>query len=110
MAEFKVGSRVVYVGASMQGMRDKKGTVQSIDQRGWVSVKFDGQSMALSCAQVNLQLIDPRQDALQKAFAVLTEYLSDECPDDTNWEDFDPDVDDLRTQIDEMMQPPAGES
>lgn len=110
MAELKVGSKVVYVGAAMAGMRDTRGVVEEIDARGWVKVKFVGQSMPLSCAQANLQVLDPRQEALQRAFSVLTEYLADECPDDVNWEDFDPDIDDLRSQIDEMMQTPAGEA
>lgn len=110
MATFSVGQKVRYIGFAMAGMNGKHGVVEKIDPRGWVSVMFEGQSMAISCAQVHLQPVDPRREALQRAFDVLTEYLADECPEDTNWEDFDPDVDDLRAQIDEMMQAPAGES
>lgn len=44
-----------------------------------------------------------RAQALEQAFQVLTEYLVDECPDDCNWEDFDPAVDELRSKIDEAQ-------
>lgn len=44
-----------------------------------------------------------RSDALRTAFDILTAYMTDECPDDQSWEDFDPDVDGIRSQIDEAL-------
>lgn len=41
--------------------------------------------------------------AMQLAFDVATSYLLDNCPDDENWEDFDPEVDQLRTKLDESL-------
>lgn len=45
-----------------------------------------------------------RKEALATAFDVLTAYMTDACPDDQNWEDFDGDVDALRMQIDEALK------
>jgi hypothetical protein len=46
----------------------------------------------------------PRLEALMAAFDILTSYLLDECPDDANWEDFDGEVDHLRSEIDDVIQ------
>lgn len=40
-----------------------------------------------------------RDEALAAAFDILNAYLTDECPDDMEWENFDPDLDMLRIQI-----------
>lgn len=34
----------------------------------------------------------------------MSSYLVDECPDDMNWEDFDPDVDGLRAEINDLLE------
>lgn len=44
-----------------------------------------------------------RAEALRTAFDVLTAYMTDACPDNENWEDFDGDVDAIRMQIDEAL-------
>ena len=44
-----------------------------------------------------------RAEALHAAHDILTAYMTDECPDDQDWEDFDPDVDDIRTQISDAL-------
>lgn len=45
----------------------------------------------------------PRLVALQDALSALNAYMLDECPEDQNWEDFDPDIDELRTGINELI-------
>lgn len=42
-------------------------------------------------------------EALEACFDILTAYLLDECPDQENWEDFDPAVDELRLKIAEII-------
>lgn len=102
MTTFQKGQQVRYTSDTMPSLKGKIGIVDSVNERGWVSVEFDGNHHL--CAQANLKTVDPRREALEAAFDALTAYMTDECPDDTNWEDFDPDVDDLRTRIDDMMQ------
>jgi hypothetical protein len=41
--------------------------------------------------------------AMRLTFDVATSYLLDNCPDGENWEDFDPEVDELRTKLDESL-------
>lgn len=41
----------------------------------------------------------PRLSALNAAFDILTAYMTDECPEDDNWEDFDSEIDELRMKI-----------
>jgi len=47
--------------------------------------------------------LSPRQQAAWDAFAILTAYLGDECPDGENWEDFDSDIDEIRFKLDEIL-------
>ena len=35
----------------------------------------------------------------------LSNYLVDECPDSIAWEDFDPDIDAIRTSVADLMEP-----
>ena len=46
--------------------------------------------------------VDLRQNAIQNAIDALTSYLLDECPDDQNWEDFDPEIDSIRYQLQQL--------
>lgn len=104
MSQFTAGCVVEYTGIMIHGLHGKTGKVKSVDARGWVDVEIEGQSY--NCAQANLKLIsnpNARQEALQACFDLLTGFMTDECPDDCAWEDFDPDVDGLRTQIQELM-------
>ncbi len=43
------------------------------------------------------------QESAEEAFDLLTSYLLDYCPDDENWEDFDPDVDGARDVLIDMF-------
>jgi len=45
-----------------------------------------------------------RLNALHRALLALNAYMLDECPDGQNWEDFDPHVDELRTQINDLIE------
>lgn len=51
----------------------------------------------------NVPVRSARLNALQAALSALDSYMLDECPGDQNWEDFDPDVDQLRTQINGLI-------
>lgn len=102
MTTFRKGQKVRYTGTTVAHLKGKVGTVDRVDERGWVSVEIDGQHYL--CAQVHLTVVDARKEALFAAFDILTAYMTDECPDDMDWEDFDPEVDDLRSQLDDLMQ------
>ncbi len=41
---------------------------------------------------------------LDRIFDELTDYLVDECPDEMNWEDFAPEVDQLRTGVSDLLE------
>lgn len=43
-----------------------------------------------------------RKKALALCEEALTDYLQ-RCPDDANWEDFDPEIDHLRTQVQDLQ-------
>jgi hypothetical protein len=102
VAEFKKLQRVRYTSDVMHHLKGRIGTVFDITPRGWVEVQFDGDSHMTRCAQANLEHFDPRKDLLDRLFNLMTEYLTDECPDDQNWEDFDPDIDGLRSQVSDL--------
>lgn len=55
--------------------------------------------------------LPPRETALRDCFDTLTEFLTDECPgenmadeDFAAWEDFDGDVDTLRSILNDMLE------
>ncbi|WP_353645712.1 hypothetical protein [Mesorhizobium sp. WSM2239] len=48
-----------------------------------------------------------RKEALSSAFDALTSYLTDHCPDNVNWEDFDPQIDAVRFHIQEELNDEA---
>lgn len=50
-------------------------------------------------------LEEARKQALQICFDTLTNHMTDECPDDQSWEDFDADIDDLRTRLSKLLSP-----
>lgn len=102
MADFKQGQRVRYISDTMPNLKGKEGTVQGVTDRGWVEVVFDGYDFPTRCAQVNLQIVDRRKEMLDAVFDLMTAYLVDECPDDANWEDFDPEIDGLRSQVSDL--------
>jgi hypothetical protein len=102
MVEFKKLHRVRYVSDAMPMMKGKEGIVVDITPRGWIEVQFDDEPHTTRCAQSSLELVDPRKELLTKLFNLMTEYLTDEAPDDQNWEDFDPDIDGLRAQVSEL--------
>lgn len=37
-------------------------------------------------------------------FDAVSQHFIDNCPDDQNWEDFDPELDELRSSLDELHQ------
>lgn len=41
---------------------------------------------------------------LRRVLDTLDEYLLDNCPDNENWEDFDPDIDALRNQVQQLLE------
>ncbi len=45
---------------------------------------------------------DARRQILSDTEAIMKGYLLDYCPDDVNWEDFDPDIDSIQTQVGEL--------
>lgn len=47
---------------------------------------------------------DPRTQLLDTMFDRMTSYLVDECPTDTNWEDFDPEIDSLRAEVGDLLE------
>lgn len=51
---------------------------------------------------------DPQEIArhrmLRRTLDELDGYLLDQCPDDQTWEDFDPDIDALRTKVQELLE------
>ena len=55
-------------------------------------------------AACNTPATSARRHALQGALSALDSYMLDECPEDQNWEDFDPGVDELRTQINDLIE------
>ncbi|MGK9084988.1 hypothetical protein KXR64_16440 [Brucella intermedia] len=55
-----------------------------------MSIKDDPQEMA-------------RVQVLNHMLGELEDYLLDHCPDDQAWEDFDPEIDALRTKVQEML-------
>jgi len=49
-------------------------------------------------------MTEAKRIALAACFDVLTAYMVDECPDDVAWEDFDGDVDALRSTITDLLE------
>jgi hypothetical protein len=47
---------------------------------------------------------DPRTQLLDTMFDRMTSYLVNECPGDTNWEDFDPEIDSLRAEVGDLLE------
>jgi hypothetical protein len=50
---------------------------------------------------------EARREALQQCFDTLTNYLLDHCEEDGNWEEFDPEIDGLRSSINELLEAKA---
>jgi hypothetical protein len=44
-----------------------------------------------------------RNDRLQRVSDILTDILL-ECPEDEFWENFDPEVDELRTMVQDLLE------
>lgn len=44
-----------------------------------------------------------RKELLDRVHDLMSSYLGEECPDDENWEDFDPDIDQLRTEAGNLL-------
>ncbi|WP_333837424.1 hypothetical protein [Novosphingobium sp.] len=44
-----------------------------------------------------------RYRVLEQIYDLLSNYLVDECPDDEHWENFDPEIDDLRTVASDLL-------
>jgi hypothetical protein len=44
-----------------------------------------------------------RYRVLEQVYDLLSNYLVDECPEDEHWEDFDPEVDALRTTANDLL-------
>ena len=51
-----------------------------------------------------------RKRALTDAYVAVTSYLLDYCPDDQRWEDFDPDADSVRTELQCLIEAPREEN
>jgi len=45
---------------------------------------------------------------LDLAHALMSEYLADECPEDEHWEDFDAEIDGLRSEIADVLEHESG--
>lgn len=45
-----------------------------------------------------------RKNVLGKVHELLSEYLGDECPEDENFEDSDPEIDAIRTEISDFLE------
>lgn len=45
-----------------------------------------------------------RSELLDRVHALMSEYLADECPEDEYWEDFDTDIDRLRSEIADLQE------
>src|SRR3546814_5042039 len=56
-------------------------------------------------------MADPRHILLATMQDLMSNYLVDECPDHVTWEDFDPDIDGLRSTVidllDKLLSPTA---
>jgi len=56
-------------------------------------------------------MADARHTLLSTMQDLMSNYLVDECPDHVTWEDFDPDIDGLRSTVidllDELLSPIA---
>ncbi|RIA46411.1 hypothetical protein DFR49_0952 [Hephaestia caeni] len=48
-----------------------------------------------------------RFELLDRVYALMSEYLADECPDDEHWEDFDTDIDRFRSEIADLQEQEA---
>lgn len=46
----------------------------------------------------------PRKELLDRVHELMSIYLVDECPEDENWEDFDPHIDQLRTDVGDLLE------
>lgn len=44
-----------------------------------------------------------RKELLDTVHDLMSGYLGDECPEDETWEDFDPEIDRLRSEIDDLL-------
>jgi len=44
-----------------------------------------------------------RYRVLEQIYDLLSNYLVDECPEDEHWEDFDPEIDGLRTTASDLL-------
>lgn len=47
--------------------------------------------------------LTPRKALLDTLFDLMSDYLGDECPEDENFEDFDPEVDALRSEVSDLL-------
>lgn len=49
-----------------------------------------------------------RKQLLDAVFDLLSDYLVNQCPEDENWEDFDPEIDQLRATTGDLAYADAG--
>ncbi len=49
-------------------------------------------------------MADARYTLLATMQDLMSNYLLDECPDNVTWEDFDPDIDGLRSTVTDMVE------
>lgn len=52
--------------------------------------------------QIASPLNPSREDFLTGLIDDISDYMLDNCPEGQNWEDFDPDLDEVRTYLQEM--------
>src|SRR3546814_261441 len=48
-------------------------------------------------------MADARHTLLETMQDLMSNYLVDECPDHVTWEDFDPDIDGLRSTVIDLL-------
>lgn len=47
---------------------------------------------------------EDRADLLQGTIDSITSYFLDHCPDNENWENFDPNLDTIRSELQELQE------
>lgn len=52
-------------------------------------------------------MTEPHQTLLDTVFDQRSADLVDECPDAMNWEDFDPEIDHLRSRVTDLLESPS---
>lgn len=72
---------------------DKEALKAANENKDWPTLKAPQQNAPAQA--------DARTFALRIAEETLTSYLLDYCPDEEMWEDFDPDVDSIRSAVQE---------